>query len=134
MIDIECRTVKGHVPSKATGLDVECSLEKGLICSSRKGEKQCPDFEIRVKCRCDKESATETPVTIAPGPCDPSVPHIEHPTNCHLFYHCAPSTNGGYELVEKSCGEHMFFNPESMICDWLDEVIRIKPKCGGKYN
>lgn len=54
MIDIECRTVKGRIPSKATGLDVECSLEKGLICKSKNGRKQCEDFEIRVKCECGK--------------------------------------------------------------------------------
>lgn len=54
MVDIECRTVKEHVPAKETGLDVECSLERGFVCLAKKGEKQCPDFEIRVNCKCGK--------------------------------------------------------------------------------
>lgn len=52
MVDIECRTVLGEIFSKDTGLDVECSLEKGLVC--RSGNKSCVDFEIRVLCRCGK--------------------------------------------------------------------------------
>lgn len=53
MINIECRTVKDHIPSKDTGLDVVCSLEDGLLCKSDKGGA-CPDFEIRVLCQCGK--------------------------------------------------------------------------------
>lgn len=53
---IECRTVKDGVSAKDTGLDVECSLEHGLICRSDvKGKKVCPDFEIRVLCDCGKK-------------------------------------------------------------------------------
>lgn len=51
MVNIECRTVGTHIHPKKTGLDVECSLEKGLICKGDKGRK-CPDFEIRVFCEC----------------------------------------------------------------------------------
>lgn len=51
MVDIECRTVLSHMSPKETGLDVECSLERGLICNAWKGEI-CPDFEIRVYCQC----------------------------------------------------------------------------------
>lgn len=54
MIDIECRTVEGHVDAKSTGLDVECSLEKGLLCKSPDNTQKCPDFEIRVLCECGK--------------------------------------------------------------------------------
>lgn len=52
MVSIQCRTVKDHVPAKDTGLDVECSLEKGLICKSKNGNKECEDFEVRVLCGC----------------------------------------------------------------------------------
>lgn len=52
MVNIECRTVKDHISAKDTGLDVECSLEKGLICQSNNGGKECEDFEIRVLCGC----------------------------------------------------------------------------------
>lgn len=54
MIDIECRTAGTHISAKATGLDVECSLERGLICKSSSNKKMCPDFEIRVLCQCGK--------------------------------------------------------------------------------
>jgi von Willebrand factor len=52
MVDIECRTVKTHIPAKGTGLDVECSLERGLVCKSSMKGKACQDFEIRVRCEC----------------------------------------------------------------------------------
>lgn len=54
MVDVECRTAGTHIPAKATGLDVECSLEKGLVCKASSNEKLCPDFEIRVLCQCGK--------------------------------------------------------------------------------
>lgn len=54
IVDIECRTVKDHVSPKETGVDVECSLEHGLICKSDKGKSTCKDFEIRVRCHCGK--------------------------------------------------------------------------------
>lgn len=54
MVDIECRTVKGHLSPKETGLNVECSLEHGLVCASNKEEGSCVDFELRVKCLCGK--------------------------------------------------------------------------------
>lgn len=53
MTEIECRTVKTHIQAKTTGLDVECSLERGLVCVPTNGE-DCPDFEIRVFCSCGK--------------------------------------------------------------------------------
>lgn len=59
MIDIECRTAGTHIPAKATGLDVECSLERGLVCKSSSNQKTCPDFEIRVLCDCGKFMLSE---------------------------------------------------------------------------
>ena len=44
---IECRTVVGHKSPKATGQNVECSLERGLMCAGK-----CFDYEIRVLCDC----------------------------------------------------------------------------------
>lgn len=54
MVDIQCRTAGTHISAKATGLDVECSLEKGLVCKASSNQKLCPDFEIRVLCQCGK--------------------------------------------------------------------------------
>lgn len=50
MVDIECRTANSHIAAKETGLDVECSLERGLVCKA--DARGCPDFEIRVLCEC----------------------------------------------------------------------------------
>ncbi|EFA10333.2 hemocytin [Tribolium castaneum] len=122
MVGIECRTVKTHLTPKQTGLDVECSLEKGLICKSPTKGKLCQDFEIRVLCQC--EEATTTVVT----PCDPVKPHKEHPTNCHIFYHCEDGPTGP-KYVEKTCGPSMYYNPVTMICDWPYAVEEIKPEC-----
>lgn len=52
MMNIECRTVSEHLSPKETGLDVECNLDKGLVCISRPGQTECPDFEISILCGC----------------------------------------------------------------------------------
>ena len=54
MVDIQCRTVGSKKSPKETGLDVECSLERGLYCRSRANEAPCEDFEISVLCRCNE--------------------------------------------------------------------------------
>ncbi|XP_017781781.1 PREDICTED: hemocytin [Nicrophorus vespilloides] len=117
--NIECRTVRTHKHYKETGVDVECSLEKGLICQSRKGQRPCPDFEIRVLCKCEEEPVT----TVVP--CDVRKPNEEHPDDCHKFRQCSPITG----LVEKTCGPNMLYNPDTMICDWPQNVLKIKPQC-----
>lgn len=51
-----------------------------------------------------------------------------HPIDCHLFYQCVPQLNGT-KLVEKSCGSTMFYNHETQICDWPNNVILKRPEC-----
>lgn len=124
MVDIECRDVKTHLSGKESNtknIEVECSLERGLICKASGKGVYCPDFEIRIKCDCDNVPTT-------PIPCDVSKPHLEHPKDCHLFYHCEPGLDGAH-LVEKSCGKDMMYNPQSMTCDWPQAVMIIKPSC-----
>lgn len=53
MVDIKCQTVGSKKTPKETGLDVECSLERGLYCRSKPTEAPCADFEISVLCRCN---------------------------------------------------------------------------------
>ena len=60
--------------------------------------------------------------------CDMEHPYKPHPTNCHLFYQCAPGPSGN-EFVEKSCGENMFYNPQAQVCDWPANVMSIRPEC-----
>lgn len=153
MKQIECRSVDTRVHPKVIGEDVECSLEKGLICQG-----ECHDYETRVLCDCDDnieiftlptfdhhttpsyiepmlskiiQSTTETILTIQPSSiCDPAVPHVEYPGDCHKFYHCQMNELGVWNFVEKTCGKDMMFNPAPMICDHIDNVKRIKPSCG----
>ncbi|XP_030749920.1 hemocytin [Sitophilus oryzae] len=113
MTDIECLTTDGRHP-KELELDVECSLENGLICRSSDKKNPCPDFKIRVLCSCNSSSE-----------CDVNSPNKEHPTDCRKFLQCDHG-----KFVEKTCGPDMFYNPESMTCDWEDNVIKIKPTCG----
>lgn len=124
MIDVQCRTVDTHQDFKSTGLDVECSLERGLICKASLGKQKkfCPDFEIRVLCEC--VAATHIPS----GICDTKRPNQPHPKDCHNFYHCSDGMLGP-ELIEKSCGKDMMFNPESQVCDWPSTVISLRPEC-----
>ena len=139
---VECRTVMDHKSPKATQQDVECSLERGLVCNG-----QCFDYEIRVLCDCGDTETVPTPkptfipptFTIKPVQpnkppnyiemCDPSVPHVEHPLSCTKFLQCVPAANGSWFYAEKSCGSNMMFSPTSMTCDWPENVKLIKPKC-----
>lgn len=62
--------------------------------------------------------------------CNPSIPHVEKPGNCHEFYHCAMNSSGDWTYVQKTCGNDMMFNPQAMVCDHIESVKRIKPECG----
>lgn len=137
MIDIKCRSVHGHLTPKETELDVECSLERGLYCQSHPN-LPCLDFEISVLCRCTElvthgpriENTTTEANVVSPTheECDMTQPNSPHPTNCTLFYQCAPTLTG-YKLVEKSCGLGTLYNPAIYVCDWPVEVLRIRPEC-----
>lgn len=156
MSQIECRSVDSHLSPKVIGEDAECSLEKGLVC-----EGQCHDYETRVFCNCDDqfeiitlpsyghttqryaqpiyrskiiEMTTATPSVIYGSICNPAIPHVEKPGNCHDFYHCTMNTSGAWVFVDKTCGKDMMFNPQAMICDHIDNVKRIKPQCGGEWD
>lgn len=136
IVDIRCRSVEGHLNPKETGLDVECSLERGLYCQSHL-DLPCVDFEISVLCRCS-ESITHnienvtTEISTETGKndleCDVAQPNLPHPTNCQLFYQCVPTLTG-YELIERSCGPGTLYNSETLVCDWPTEVLRIRPEC-----
>lgn len=71
------------------------------------------------------------PFTIQASACDINEPSKEHPDDCHKFYECSP-VEAGYDLVEKTCGSTMFYNPQSRTCDWPESVIAIKGSCAEK--
>ncbi|CAB3239227.1 unnamed protein product [Arctia plantaginis] len=112
MKKIECRTVGDHRTPKETGLDVECSLERGLVC--KEVGKACLDFEIRVYCECEQPNACENSVR----------PNEPHPTDCTKFYECAPD-----KVVLKDCGPGTMYNPVTMVCDWPASVAKVRPEC-----
>ena len=60
--------------------------------------------------------------------CDTTHPNKAHPTDCRIFYQCAPTLNG-LELIEKTCGPTMMYNPISQVCDWPGIVFSIRPEC-----
>ncbi|XP_070162344.1 hemocytin isoform X2 [Polyergus mexicanus] len=130
MVNIRCRSVKEHSSPKETGLDVECSLERGLYCQSHLPDLPCVDFEISVLCRCSEPitHGENASTEIGPKECDVTHPNSPHPTNCQLFYHCV-LTPTGHELVEKSCGPGTLYNSETQVCDWPAEVVRMRPEC-----
>ncbi|KAJ8725925.1 hypothetical protein PYW08_004108 [Mythimna loreyi] len=114
MTKIECRTVGDHKSPKETGLDAECSLQRGLYC--KEAGKNCLDFEIRVYCECEEPSLCENSIR----------PNEPHPSDCTKFYECAPSGP-----VLKSCGPGTLYNNVTMVCDWPFNVVVIRPECGG---
>lgn len=148
MEQIECRTVNEHLHPKETGEDVECSLEKGLICVG-----ECHDYETRVLCNCNDDvevfpvpivdhhkptkrpreyytEMTTQPTTLVGSICNPAIPHVEKVGSCHDFYHCTMNISGVWTFADKTCGMDMMFNPQAMVCDHIDNVKRIKPECG----
>jgi len=134
MIDIKCRSVHEHLSPKESGLDVECSLERGLYCQSH-SNLSCVDFEISVLCYCTEQitqSIKNTTEIEGSSPmqeeCDVTRPTLQHPTNCQLFYQCIPTLTG-YKLIEKSCGSGTLYNSATQVCDWPTEVLRIRSEC-----
>lgn len=73
------------------------------------------------------DDKSKNPVRV-PDRCDPARPHSPHPTNCYLFYHCVNGIKGVVYL-EKACQPQTMFNPNTMICDWPESVMSIRP-CG----
>lgn len=77
--------------------------------------------------------AATTPVAtkkpIVQDRCDPARPNSPHPTSCHLFYQCV-ERRGGVEQVEKTCQPPTMYNPDTMVCDWPEAVMRLRPECG----
>lgn len=144
MVDIRCRSVEEHLSPKQSGLDVECSLERGLYCRSS-SHLPCIDFEISVLCRCSNISTTTEPrghqsttTTEASVPtkneeCDPAHPNSPHPTNCHLYYQCVP-TPTGHELVERPCGPGTLYDARAQVCNLPAEVLRTRPECSVKQT
>ncbi|KAK2585761.1 hypothetical protein KPH14_010370 [Odynerus spinipes] len=133
MIDIKCRSVKHHLTPKESGLDVECSLERGLYCQPQ-SNSPCIDFEISVLCQCSSEitetsSAIPTTTKAQNNVCELENSYKKHPTDCHLFYHCAQNV-----WVEKTCGPDMFYNSEFKVCDWPSNVMFLRPECSLKQT
>lgn len=65
--------------------------------------------------------------------CSVEQPNKPHPTDCRLFYQCAPGADGN-EFVEKSCGQDLFYNPLVQVCDWPANVIPLRPECSLKQT
>lgn len=124
---MECRTVNGHKEPKQTGQDVECSTDRGLLCKG-----SCDDYEMRVYCDCAPVTKRKLPIppekltTV----CDSSIPHVEYPGDCYKFRHCQPAKDGGWAYAIKTCGPSMMYNPLSMTCDHIINVVNMKPECG----
>lgn len=160
MTKIECRSVDTHQHPKTIDEDVECSLEKGLICRG-----QCHDYEIRVYCDCNEsieilmlptigrtthlpgeadeirskivqQTVTESTKIISAenkynSICDPTIPYVKKPGDCHKFYHCTMNASGVWIYVEETCGNDMMFDPQAKVCDYIANVKKINHQCAG---
>lgn len=72
MTDISCRVVGSHQGVKETGENVECSLERGLLC-----EDGCSDYEMKVFCECEKTKTSVAPVYIEANSSTSEVPDVQ---------------------------------------------------------
>lgn len=102
------------------------------IDSVKRIKPQCSEVEYTVVTEHTRDEIHENEIEIIEhgSICDPAIPHVEKPGNCHDFYHCTMDTNAAWVYVEKTCGKDMMFNPQAMVCDHIDNVKRIKPQCG----
>lgn len=89
---------------------------------------ECGSTQPPVRPRTTPARKVTTPVPVT-GRCDPARPNSPHPTSCHLFYQCVDRLNG-IEQVEKTCNPPTMYNPNTMVCDWPEAVMRIRPECG----
>lgn len=133
MKQIECRSVEGKLEPKRIGEDTECSLERGLLCTG-----ECHDYEIRVMCDCEDDIEVlpiAAPILPTSAPlisrkCEMNVakPLVEKPGDCYKYLQCAPGPDGN-EYVERECAGGNMFNPQSMMCDHAESVMKMKPDC-----
>lgn len=111
---VECRSVVGHETPKKTGQNVECSLERGLVCKG-----QCFDYEIRVYCECaDAKIVT----TSKPGFTGPKLRRITQP----------PTTVGPVKYKEV-CESGFVYSecaiPCNRACNYYKQQLRTSGKC-----
>lgn len=107
---IECRSVVGHENPKKTGQNVECSLERGLVCKG-----QCFDFEIRVYCECNdltRPVTTLKPIKLRtltkPSTAAPMINERECPAG-YVYSNCAIPCN--------------------RACNYYNQQLRISGNC-----
>jgi len=55
----------------------------------------------------------------------PTAAYFPDPEDCRNFYHCSDWTG----LQKKSCGNSLYFNPQTQVCDWPNHVRAIRPEC-----
>ncbi|CAG0879041.1 unnamed protein product [Darwinula stevensoni] len=116
MAEIECRTVGTHVPPKLTGQDVECSLERGLVCRGTDAmQGRCHDYEIRIRCRCRHEGiGTTTSEPIGRREVEPLLTCKEGWTD--WMDGSSPDESGEFETVGQ-LRRHYGFCPEQNMVD-----------------
>lgn len=62
--------------------------------------------------------------------CDVMRPMTTHPSDCGRYYQCV-ETASGLEQMERECAPLLWFNPQTMTCDWQDKVKHVRPECIG---
>lgn len=65
--------------------------------------------------------------------CNVAFPNKEDPDSCSSFYHCQEGPNG-ITWVKKDCGPGTFYNPKVQVCDFEENVKKLKPSCAGSSS
>ncbi|XP_002938941.3 mucin-5B [Xenopus tropicalis] len=126
--DIECRSVRyPYMPLRELKDAVECSANKGLICSNQKSGGECLDYEVRLLCcPCDQifnsqELGTPSPLQQSTGSKDNN---YKNNTTCswsqwfNIFNPTSGPDGGDFETFEniRAKGYTVCSAPQAVMC------------------
>lgn len=63
--------------------------------------------------------------------CDLLRPLVPHNEDCSRYLQCV-ETSSGLEQMERECAPLLWFNTETLTCDWPHAVKLVRPECTGE--
>jgi F5/8 type C domain/Chitin binding Peritrophin-A domain len=117
------QTVSHHLEQ---GVDIHRTTPKTTARTTPKVRKTLPPDESG-----EIEFAHEKPPLYI-RECDPTTPKIEHPNSCYKYLECTRMPDGTYKYEERTCYPDKMYNPVTKNCDFVFDVLQVKPVCNDK--